>query len=294
MGTGDRKSLTVAGVLLHYIEFSSGSPATDPPLLVLHQLLATAETLTGIIQHLPADRRIIALDILSAQPSFGPLDLRSELLANLIQQFLATVGMHRPIVIGHSHGGNLGLWLAAKGYISALALLCPAHPYGGYRSKVVAFYLTRWGRFLALSIPFAPSRAILWAYNEAAGPARSITLRHLKPHLVVLRNRNSLRRVLEILRTWEDDMTSLRYALAANPIQQPTLLLWGEKDVVVPAASAPGLLALLTAPDSRVLPGLGHLLPEEAPALCAGLITGWLDSLKDTDASSVPVIEQLA
>ena len=274
------KTITVANVRLHYLEVEAAPGSSQPPLLLLHQLLATAETLTPLIEHLPSDHRILALDLLSAEPSSGSLDLRSQALGELVAGFVDAVGLAEPVVIGHSHGGTLALWLATMPAVGVrgLVLLSPAHPFAGYRAHVVAFYLTRWGRFLALRIPLAPSRMILWAYNQAAGTGR-ITLAHLKPHLRVLRNSRSLKRVLEILRTWEDDMTLLRRVLVEQPIAQPALLLWGDLDSVVPITSAVELQQHLSACEFAVLPNVGHLLPEEAPELCAENVNGWLERL---------------
>lgn len=248
---------------------------------MLHQLLATAETLNELIRELPSDRRIVALDLLSARPETGELDTRAEALAELVAGFYRAMGLENAVIIGHSYGGALGLWLAGMPQLGVrgLVLLCPAHPFEGYRDHVVAFYLTRWGRFLALRIPLAPSRMILWAYNQAAGSTR-ITLRHLKPHLRVLRNRKSLMRVLDILRTWEADMTELRQRMAAKPLDQPVMLVWGDRDVVVPMGSAEGLEKHLAVSKLICLPGAGHLLPEEAPAECGELIRNWLSETK--------------
>lgn len=277
------KQITVSGVLLNYLEVEPEIPPTKPPLLVLHQLLATAETLKELIQHLPQDRRIVAVDILSAKTASGPLDTRAKSLAHLVATFVQEIGLQRPVLIGHSHGGAIALWLAVAQptdpdflNVQGLALLCPAHPFAGYRSHVVAFYLTRWGRFLALKIPLAPSRLILWAYNQAAGPANPITFAQFKPHLVILRSFKSLARVLDILRTWETDMTALREILTASPIRQPTLLIWGDHDTVVPPESSAALEQHLTRNQSVILPGRGHLLPQEAPEDCARRIRTWL------------------
>ncbi len=275
--------ITVAGVRLQYIELLPPQPSADAPLFLLHQLLATAETLSELITNLPSDRRIVALDILSAAPvDSTPLDLTANSISRLIAQFLRAMHIDNPVVIGHSYGGDLALWLAAVHLvpISGLVLMCPAHPFEGYRPHVVAFYLTRWGRFLALCIPIAPRFMILWAYNQAAGPTDPITRRHLQPHLRVLRHRDTLRRVLQILSTWEPDMTVLRKALVDRPLTLPTLLLWGDHDEVVPPESARSLEAVLPAFQHITLPGCGHLLPEEAPETCGSLIKTWLTWLK--------------
>jgi len=273
------KHVVVDAVDIHYLEREASGEENAPPILLLHALLATKETLTELIAGLPADRRIVAIDLLFMHPvnKGKTLDVHQANLARLVHGFMESVGLVRPVVIGHSHGGVLALRLAAteRGLLRGLVLMCPAHPFGGYRSHVVNFYLRQPGRFLALSIPLAPSWMILRAYNEAAGSRRRIRMRHLRPHLRVLRNRNTLRRVLQMLATWNADMDELRQALT-RVIEQPVLLIWGEDDPVVPIASATELQEHLADNEMVTLPGMGHLLVEEAPEECAGLIQEWL------------------
>jgi pimeloyl-ACP methyl ester carboxylesterase len=270
--------LLVDGVHLNYFELTPAGPSSKSPLLVLHQLLATAETLAPFLAKLPRERRIIALDILSAAPNSGALDVTQASLTKLIFSFLKTIGVDRPVLIGHSHGGALALRLAANKPqdFPGLVLLSPAHPFGGYRSHVVNFYLTRWGRFLALSIPLAPSWMILRAYNEAAGPTSPITMQQLKPYLRILRDRNALRRVLDMLHCWQEDMDKLSTSLLAATLRQPVLLLWGDHDIIVPPESASALQQALPTAQLLTLPGRGHLLPDEAATECASYIDRWL------------------
>jgi pimeloyl-ACP methyl ester carboxylesterase len=280
----ERRHVVVDSVDIHYLERAASGGESAPPILLLHALLATAESLTELIAGLPTDRRVVAIDLLFMHPVTQRNDKRKKLdvhqanLAGLVHGFMESVGLVRPVVIGHSHGGVLALRLAAteRDLLRGLVLMCPAHPFGGYRSHVVNFYLRQPGRFLALSIPLAPSWMILRAYNEAAGPKSRIRMRHLRPHLRVLRNRNTLRRVLQMLATWDADMDELRQALAERAIEMPTLLIWGEDDPVVPIASAAELGEHLDDSEMVTLPGMGHLLVEEAPEECGRLIREWL------------------
>jgi pimeloyl-ACP methyl ester carboxylesterase len=283
--------VVVSGVRLAYME-REAVRAQDAlpilaPILLLHALLATAETLTQLIAGLSADRRIVAIDMLSAQSADRgkKLDVHQASLTGLIHDCMKSLGLVQPVLIGHSHGGVLALRLAATDptALKGLVLMCPAHPFGGYRSDVVDFYLGQPGRMLALSIPLAPSWMILRAYNEAAGSKSSIRMRHLRPHLRVLRNRNTLRRVLEILKTWDADMNRLRKLLTKAPIAIPTLLIWGDEDPVVSIASAAELEEHLADSERVTLAGRGHLLAEEAPEECARLIGDWLVRLDARD-----------
>ncbi len=286
------REVVVNGVRVAYMEReavreqNNASPIL-PPILLLHALLATAETLTELIAGLSTDRRIVAIDLLSAQPAdrAKKLDVRQASLAGLIHDFMESVGLIQPVLIGHSHGGVLALRLAATDptALKGLVLMSPAHPFGGYRSRVVNFYLRQPGRMLALSIPLAPSWMILRAYNEATGSKSRIRMRHLRRQLSVLRNRNTLRRVLEILETWDQDMDELREILTRAAIAIPTLLIWGDEDPVVPITSAADLEEHLADSERVTLAGRGHLLAEEAPEECARSIGEWLVSLDAQD-----------
>ncbi len=276
--------MIVNGIRLTYMEREAVRKQDTlnilPPILLLHSLLATADTLAELIAGLPTNRRILAIDLLSAQPTgtASRLDVHQASLAALIQDFMKSVGLVQPVVIGHSHGAALALRLAAtdRTALKGLVLMSPAHPFGGYRSHVVNFYLRQPGRMLALSIPLAPSWMILRAYNQAAGSKTRIQMRHLRPHLAVLRNRNKLRRVLEMLKTWDGDMNELREAMVREAVAIPTLLIWGDEDPVVPIASAAELQKYLVCCERVNLAGVGHLLAEEAPDECASLIIEWL------------------
>ena len=274
------RCVVVDGVRLAYMEWDAVRGQGAPPILLLHALLATAQTLTELIAGLSVDRRIVAIDLLSAQPEdrTKKLEVDQASLTGLIHEFMKSLGLVQPVLIGHSHGGVLALRLAATNPVAlkGLVLMSPAHPFGGYRSRVVNFYLRQPGRMLALSIPLAPSWMILRAYNEAAGSKSRIQMRHLRPHLRVLRNRNTLRRVLEILKTWDEDMEGLRKELTKAAIAFPTLLIWGNEDPVVPIGSAAELEKHLADSELVTLAGMGHLLAEEAPEECARLIGEWL------------------
>src|ERR1700753_2296361 len=62
------KHVVVDSVDIHYLEREASGEENAPPILLLHALLATKETLTELIAGLPADRRIVAIDLLFMHP----------------------------------------------------------------------------------------------------------------------------------------------------------------------------------------------------------------------------------
>jgi pimeloyl-ACP methyl ester carboxylesterase len=54
-------------------------------------------------------------------------------------------------------------------------------------------------------------------------------------------------------------------------IEAPTLLMWGERDGMIPSANSADYLRALPRATLAVLPGIGHLPQEEAPGYPWGL-----------------------
>ena len=116
--------ITVDGVRLHYLEAGQGRP-----LLLLHGNGTSGEdfVISGIMQRLAADHRVIAID----RPGFGyserprERDWLPENQAALMVRACAELGLERPIVVGHSWGTLVALHMALDhpGAVSGLALL---------------------------------------------------------------------------------------------------------------------------------------------------------------------------
>jgi pimeloyl-ACP methyl ester carboxylesterase len=70
---------------------------------------------------------------------------------------------------------------------------------------------------------------------------------------------------LAVVGSWRTDMQKLEAALPSIA-SIPVLLLWGADDQAVPASSGPRLRQCFRDAEYVVLPGVGHLAYEEAPA----------------------------
>jgi pimeloyl-ACP methyl ester carboxylesterase len=67
-----------------------------------------------------------------------------------------------------------------------------------------------------------------------------------------------------IARCWAKDIPYLRQCME-QIIEIPTLLIWGDRDCLVPVASAELLKKHLKNVELEVMPGIGHLPYEERP-----------------------------
>jgi pimeloyl-ACP methyl ester carboxylesterase len=61
-------------------------------------------------------------------------------------------------------------------------------------------------------------------------------------------------------------------------ITAPTLLIWGEKDRMIPSSNAQSYAKVLPSSKTVLLPNLGHLVQEEQPELALTYVTDFLNS----------------
>ncbi len=77
---------------------------------------------------------------------------------------------------------------------------------------------------------------------------------------------NARRAVANVNESYEEELAT---------VVAPVTLLWGERDSVTPVDVATRASAVLTATHTlRLLPGVGHLLPTEAPGDLATTVLG--------------------
>jgi pimeloyl-ACP methyl ester carboxylesterase len=262
------------------VDSPSEETLAKPPIVVIHGIVAEADSYRKLIAALPSDRRVLALDLPGAgyapRPCVGCSTF--EELADFVAEAVLRLGLERPVLVGHSHGGAISLTLAARQpeLVSGLVLLSAAHPYSGKEHNVVRFYLSRPGRWFAHMLPRLPDRVMLFGFRRMPGERSTLQMEDIVPYLHSLRVPGTVDHILRMVASWEADMTKLRARLDASPLSLPTLLVWGANDIVVPAKTADALTERLAEWEMVTLPGIGHLPNDEAPETTAALMSDWL------------------
>jgi pimeloyl-ACP methyl ester carboxylesterase len=227
-----------------------------------------------------AGLHVIALDLPGAGQSERrhDLDPRLATTADQVSRILADLDLHRPILLGHSHGGAVAMSLAARHRqsVGSLVLISPAHPYFREGDPLINFYLSPPGQMFAHLMPWFPEWVQMIGLRSMAGPQSWDTPDRLKPYRDNLRTPGTMAHLLRLLQTWHNDMSGLRRALRRH-LETPALLLWGDCDRAVPIRSAPELRRHFLHSDMITLPGVGHRPAEEAPQLVAGFVRTWLE-----------------
>lgn len=274
----ERRSVPAGGLRVSYLE-KGVRRAGESTLVLIHGLMGTAATFLPLLAEIAEERHVIALDL----PGAGGSDRDPRLGASLakvtesVLKTLAALELERPVLVGHSHGGAVAMYLAAFApeIPSGLVLLAPAHPYFRHADQLIGFYLSPLGKMFAHTLPWYPEWVQMAGLRRMAGPKSWDSPERLVPYRENLRTRGTVPHLLKLLRTWHTDMKELRDLLEC-PFRTPTLVIWGDHDRAVPVSTAESLQRRLLGSELRVFEGVGHRPAEERPKLTAAVIEEWL------------------
>lgn len=249
----------VDGLSVRYRETGAGDP-----ILLLHGIGRSLDDWDEQHERLSADHRVISVDL----PGFGWSDRTTEpiilaRLARFVGSFLDMLGIDTPVHLGgNSLGGAVAMRFAADGptRVSTLLLIDPA----GFGAEVgiglrllavrpLARVLLRPRRSGAIRILqgifrdrslITPER-IDTALALAARPQAAATMMDLVGELGTFRG---------IRPGWRGELLG-----ALRPHGIPTLLIWGEKDLILPADHLTAARQALPDSEFHLLPGTGHM-----------------------------------
>ena len=185
-------------------------------------------------------------------------------LARFYLWFIDAAGLGRPHLLGHSIGGWTAAEMAAMspGSIDRLVLVAPVglKPEAGEILDVF-FYTPVQLRDLTVHDPKTiPEWEEL--FTRPPTPAEQE---------IALRNREMTARL-----TWKPYMHNPRLAQFLPRVSNPTLIVWGREDRIVPVVCGEQYRRLLPNATLKVLEACGHLPPIEQPDVYARLVSDFL------------------
>lgn len=267
--------IEVAGARVHYLHAGSGKP-----MLLIHGLLGSSENWRNNIDALAGNASVYAIDLVNMGKSARVTGVDAGLVATAhrIVSIMDALKLRNADIVAHSHGGAVALMLAAMHpkRIRKLILFAPANPYCHSSEVMVRFYGTRVGGFLAWMLPYLPSRIQRVALGAMYGGSERVMDRCLQEIVIGLRNPDTLRHVLRIIRCWCAEMAKLDVAIRRVK-RKPVLLVWGDCDYTVSLDSATELRRKLRASELVIVPGCGHSVFEEMPQESNLIMSEWLN-----------------
>ncbi len=257
---GPRERFVTSGGEMAYLDEGDG-----PAVVLLHGFATSSFLWREFLPLLTGRFRVIAPDLLgsgdSACPPDAPLHIRAQ--AGYVGELLAHLGVDRYAVVGHASGGGVAQLLALDhDGVDAMVLL-DSVAFDGWPPQHV---LEAQARLADMN----GERSEAWV--EAAIHAEfERGIRH--------RGRLTDDAVDEYVRPFRGPEGPERFARAIasldgiglagrepdlERIDFPVLILWGEDDPFLPASLGERLNEAMPSSTLGLLPGCGHLLPEEA------------------------------
>lgn len=175
-----------------------------------------------------------------------------------------------PVLLGHSLGGLVAQLAARRARVRAVALMAPSPPWGVAGSSLEEA-ITAFG--VQMINPFSPG-----AVAPDASVMRQYSLDRMTPdeaQAIIARLRPESGRALrETLNWWLDPFMTT--SIGPGPLDAPSLVLTGDRDVIHPAATG-RLVADRIGAEFLRLPGMSHwTVGEPGWEDAAGAILRWL------------------
>ena len=254
----------VDGVRVHYQE--AGEPQA-PVMILIHGFASSNLVWSKVLLELAdAGFRVIAPDLLGYGYSAKPrqLDYTIARQAEMVVGLMKQLGIESAVIIGSSYGGAVAATVALDhpSRRRETSFGRSGHKQQADTLHADAFvWLANHRRHSFASV--VGSRRLLRlrmkrVYDRHSWPLdeRRVDARHLP-----LRTRGTHRAIIRTVRRWDAE----RVSRDAHLIQQPTLIVWGDRDREVPLADGQRLQQEI--PNSRliVFRECGHLPHEEYP-----------------------------
>ena len=251
--------IKVKNLKIHYEEKGSG-----PDVLLLHGWGSSCDVYSAIMNSLGGICHFVAPDFPGCNKSETmntPWDIQD--YADFVLEFIDKVGLKNPIIVGHSHGGRVCMYLAGNELLNPpkIVLLDAAGliPKKSFKQKLRAKSFKAIKTVLTLPVIKNHSESLL---NKARAHYGSADYNAAPPVL-----RQTLVKLVN---------TDLREILPN--IKAPTLLIWGENDTATPLSDAKIIESLIKDAGLCVLKGTGHFSfcekPHEAIAILRSFLGG--------------------
>jgi pimeloyl-ACP methyl ester carboxylesterase len=279
------RHLTISGQRIAYRMAGEG-----PAIVLIHGVASSSSTWRLVGPYLARHNTVLAVDLLGHGESSKPRgDYSLGAQASGIRDVMVALGIERATFVGHSFGGGIAMQLAYQFPERCLRLVLVAS--GGLGKEVTpllrAVALPGAELILPLALSVRP-RGVLVAlgrrfgrlglrFNDAVADLWEgyTTLTTADGRLAFM---NTVREVIDLAgqRVSANDRLYLAAAI-------PTLIVWGERDSIIPVAHAHAAHRAIAGSRLEILEGSGHFLPMQDGERLAALVA---DFVATTEAAS--------
>ena len=262
-----RKEIKLGRYKLSYYQKGRG-----PVLILLHSALNSARSFRHVFNTLSLTNKVIVPDLPGAGNSFKSLkfDYSLENLTELMDQFLIDMKIKQAVIAGSSTGGALAQKFALE-YPHKTEKLILIDSYGLKLRKNQTVYNLGSGKKVlnTISVPASLMDFYLNLFRSEDVVGIEGRMKYLDTNL-----KKSVPECNHLFLTANKNFE----IEGISQINRPTLIVWGERDKILPKSMAEKFVKKI--PNSRyvMIPEAGHLPHEESPE---DFVTVVLDFLRD-------------
>jgi pimeloyl-ACP methyl ester carboxylesterase len=234
-------------------------PRAAPAVIFLHGFGSSLQTWEDWARELERDHRVIRYDLpgfglTGPDPSRDYTDARS--IAVLVA-LMDRLGVARASIVGNSMGGRIAWTFAAQNpkRVDKLVLISP----DGFASPGLEYGVAPRTPLMMRALPYVLPSFMLRPSLAAAYANPDALFRRYRDMMLAPGVRGAI-----VDRMSQQVLVDPAPLLAR--IEAPTLVMWGEKDGMIPFSNSADCLRALPHATLAPLPGIGHLPQEEAPA----------------------------
>jgi pimeloyl-ACP methyl ester carboxylesterase len=281
----------VRSVRIHGHQVAYRQAGSGPVILLVHGIAESSTTFARVVPDLARDHLVIAVDLLGHGQSAKPRgDYSLGAYASGIRDLLSALDHRSATVVGHSLGGGVAMQFAYQFPQRCERLVLIAS--GGLGKEVSPWLRLLAGPGVEYVLPLVLTRHIHGGLDRVGGLFRRLgvrpdpmlaevwsTYRGLTDAAAQRAFLHTVRSVIDV--TGQRVSAQDRLYLAR---EIPTMIVWGDRDNVIPVAHAHAAHELIPGSRLEILAGVGHFLPVEVPERLAELIR---DFTATTDAAAV-------
>lgn len=255
--------LHIDGMNVHYRD--EGIKTDSLPIILLHGTGASLHTWEGWVDELSKSRRIITVDL----PAFGLTgpnaanDYSPEAYVEFTKQFIEVFSIDSCVLGGNSLGGGIA-WQTAAAYpelVKKLILVDATGYPNKAKSVPIAFKLAKVPVLNNLLTVITPRSVIERSVKNVYGNPELVTDKLVDRYYdLTLRAGNRKAFVARMQSGGYEDQSE-----KIKTLKQPTLIMWGEKDLLIPVENAQKFATDLPNAKLVIYPELGHVPMEENP-----------------------------
>ena len=267
------KFMPLMGMQVHYRD--EGNKLDNEPLVLIHGTSSSLNTWDSLISYLPVNKRIIRLDM----PAFGLTGPSPEnkytyrFYSDFLNAFLNELEVKQCIIAGNSLGGGIA-WHFALDYPQKISklILIDASGYPKINEKgSLGFKIAAIPVLNNLLLFVTPKSLVKKSLETVFVDQSLITEEKITRYHELLLAEGNRKAALSIFKNKFDQQTN-----RIKDIQQPTLIIFGEKDQLINSDNAYLFQKDIKNSKAVILKNVGHVPMEEAPKATAELINEFI------------------